>query len=153
MKPSNDSPKMLKIRGMFYMLIATLIFAVLNIGQKYILANSAEKHNPIHAFEFTYVTMLYLLFLYLMTLYFTDFNFFPLPEKLRPIFIVRALSGALSHVCYLISFSYISLSLASVIFWTSPVFTALLARIFLKERLSKYDWLSVGTAFLGILLI
>jgi drug/metabolite transporter (DMT)-like permease len=40
-----------------------------------------------------------------------------------------------------------------VIHWTNPVFTALAARFYLKERLSYYDWIGVFVSFLGILLI
>lgn len=135
------------------MFIATMTSATLNIGQKYILAKTIEKQNPIHAFEFTYMAMLYLLILYLLTLKFTKFEFFPLPKEVRGMFIVRCLSGALCHVCFLTSLKYISLSQASVLFWTSPVFTAIMASMYLKEKISNYDWLSVVTAFIGILLI
>jgi hypothetical protein len=79
MKVPYDSSKILKIRGMLYMFIATIASAALNIGQKFILAQTAEQNNPIHAFEFTYVSMMYLLILYLLTLKFTDLEFYPLP--------------------------------------------------------------------------
>jgi drug/metabolite transporter (DMT)-like permease len=40
-----------------------------------------------------------------------------------------------------------------VLFWTSPVFTALLSRYYLNERLSIYDAFSVVICFIGILMI
>ncbi len=57
------------------------------------------------------------------------------------------------NVVYIISMEYISFSEATVIYWTSPVFTALGARYFLKENLSSFDWIAVVVAFFGILLI
>ena len=44
-------------------------------------------------------------------------------------------------------------SIAGCIFHTIPIWTALFAFIFIKERLSAYDILSIFTAFAGVIII
>jgi drug/metabolite transporter (DMT)-like permease len=44
-------------------------------------------------------------------------------------------------------------STASCIFFTCPIWTAVLALIFLKEKINKYDILQIFSAFVGILII
>jgi drug/metabolite transporter (DMT)-like permease len=80
-----------------------------------------------HAFEYTYSAMLLLFILYFLTMRFTNLSFFPIPKDVRKAFIIRCLGGCMCHVCLMMSFNYISLTKASVLFWTSPVFTALIA--------------------------
>jgi len=80
-------------------------------------------------------------------------DLFPLPQQIRGTYIARCVIGMVSNVSFLISLKFISFSKSSVIFWTSPVFTALGARYFLHERLTIYDWGAVFVAFLGILMI
>jgi drug/metabolite transporter (DMT)-like permease len=80
-------------------------------------------------------------------------SFFPIPEKVRGVFIARCGFGMISNVLYIFSLDYISFSEATVIFWTCPVFTTICARYFLQEKLSNFDWFAVLAAFMGILLI
>jgi drug/metabolite transporter (DMT)-like permease len=44
-------------------------------------------------------------------------------------------------------------STASCIFFTCPIWTAVLALIFLKEKINKFDILQIFSAFVGILII
>ncbi len=80
-----------------------------------------------HAFEYTYCAMVYLFVLYFITMRYTNLSFFPIPINIRKAFVIRCFAGCMCHVCLMLSFNYISLTKASVLFWTSPVFTALFA--------------------------
>ena len=135
------------------MLGATTTSAAINAGQKYIVFKTAAEGNPLHAFEYTYCAMLYLFLLYFLLMQFTNLSFFPLPQNVRNAFVVRCCAGWVCHVFLMLSFNYISLTKASVLFWTSPVFSALFAGLYLKERLAKYDWAAVFVAFTGILIM
>jgi len=46
-----------------------------------------------------------------------------------------------------------SLTKATILFWTNPIFVALYSRIFLKERLSIFDWVAIFLAFIGVVLL
>ena len=67
------------------------------------------------------------------------------------------LSGALGFFLYMIVFnignSTVTAATASLVLATTPVLTALMARLFFKERLRGYQWLAVGVEFSGILLL
>jgi drug/metabolite transporter (DMT)-like permease len=57
------------------------------------------------------------------------------------------------NLSFLLSLKFIPFSKASIFFWTSPVFTAIIAHYHLKEHLSIFDWAAVFIAFFGILII
>jgi drug/metabolite transporter (DMT)-like permease len=63
------------------------------------------------------------------------------------------LSGPVGNISYLFSLKFISFSKASVLVWTSPIFTAVGASLYLKEKLSNYDLFALAIAFLSILII
>jgi drug/metabolite transporter (DMT)-like permease len=76
------------------------------------------------------------------------------PLKDLPIFV---LLGAMGVTGYHLALSYGQLTVkagsASLLIASVPVFTAVLAVIFLKERLSILGWLGIGISFSGIALI
>ena len=51
------------------------------------------------------------------------------------------------------SVKYLPVSVAGCIFFTQPIWTAILAWIFAAEVLSVYDVISIFTAFVGVLII
>lgn len=67
------------------------------------------------------------------------------------------LSGLLARAVYHAGLSYGELSVtsggASLIIATVPLFTALLATVFLGERLKPLGWLGRGVSFTGVVLI
>ena len=114
---------------------------------------SIDNGNPIAPFEWTYWIALLMLVMCLLTMKFLKQDLLPIPSKIRLTYIIRCVVGTMCNHCFLLSLQFISFSKASVLFWTSPVFTALAARYVLNERLSYYDWGAVGIAFFGILMI
>lgn len=66
------------------------------------------------------------------------------------------LSGALGFFLYVILFNkgtaLVSAATSSIIA-TVPVFTALLATFFYKEKLKIYQWIAIGIEFMGILVL
>ncbi len=67
------------------------------------------------------------------------------------------LSGAMGFTMYMITFNYgaryLSASTSSIIIATAPIITALLARIFLKEKIRIIGWIAVAIEFGGILVL
>lgn len=80
-------------------------------------------------------------------------DIFDIKKEARITLIIRGTIGVSANICYLISLTMISMSKASVLFWTNPLVIALLGRYLLKEKLSYYDWAACLLAFMGILLI
>ncbi len=67
--------------------------------------------------------------------------------------IIRVMTGVLSFLCLYYAIKYLPIFLVSLILNTSPIFTSLLAFIFLRERVSKAEIFSLLMAFFGVYLL
>ncbi len=67
------------------------------------------------------------------------------------------ITGFLAIAVYQLALNYgeitVTAGVASMLINAAPIWTALLALIFLKERLNLHQWLGIGIGFLGVLLI
>ena len=75
------------------------------------------------------------------------------PKDLRVTLFLRCLTGGICNILYFTSIQLIEVSKASVLFWTTPMFTAIFCYIFLKEQISKYDWGAIVLIFIGVVII
>ena len=93
-----------------------------------------------------------MLFAYLYVRYHGAFVM-DIPRKYHKLIIIRAIAGFTGVQGMFSSVKYLPVSTAGTIFFTQPIWTALLAWVFAKETLSIYDIISIFTAFLGVLII
>jgi drug/metabolite transporter (DMT)-like permease len=75
------------------------------------------------------------------------------PPRLRPWLHVRGISGALGLALFYFSLSVLPLSDATVVFFTGPPFTAILARLLLNEPLTRWHLLSMILCLMGVVLV
>lgn len=77
---------------------------------------------------------------------------YPLPEKNDiPLIMLLGFSGfTIYHVALSFGEYYISAGVASLLVSTTPIFSAILAKYFLKERFTKKSWYGSCIAFLGV---
>ncbi len=71
----------------------------------------------------------------------------------KKILILRGLLGASALTLYFYTLHHLPLATALVIQYLSPIFTAIIASIFLKEKLKPIQWSFFALSFLGVLLI
>lgn len=71
----------------------------------------------------------------------------------KKLFVLRAVTGGAASLLYYYALSFISLSSATVLFQTIPVFVPIVSRIWLKIKIHQRSWFGLGVAFLGIVLI
>jgi len=135
------------------MILAVTLSSILYTIQKLLMMDCQERKNPIHPFELTYWLTLILFVMYGLTFHYLGASFFPIPKEVRLTYVCRCVIGMMCNLSFLVSLQFIPFSKASVFFWTSPVFTGILARYYLNERLSYYDCFAVVICFFGILLI
>ena len=91
------------------------------------------------------------------TLFFT----IPLALKLKTPFwgnrkkwlLLRAIAGVISITCFFQSLNYLSIGTAVSLRYIAPIFAAIFALFFLKEKINPIQWLLFFIAFLGVLLI
>ncbi|MCH9630985.1 MAG: Pseudopaline exporter CntI [Chlamydiia bacterium] len=76
-----------------------------------------------------------------------------LEEKKVGLFVVRALCGGLATLFYYYGLKYTSLSVATVLFMTIPIFVPIVARIWLGVKIFHSLWWGLSVAFAGILCV
>lgn len=67
--------------------------------------------------------------------------------------LLRALSGFIGYLGLVAAVKFMPVSTSSCIYFTLPIWTAILAYFFLKEKINKYDIIQICSAFIGILII
>lgn len=77
----------------------------------------------------------------------------PMLGKKRGLLILRGLAGAISLLLFFASLNYIPVGTAVTLRYLSPVFAALLAVLWLKERINLVQWLFFLLAFIGVLIL
>lgn len=65
----------------------------------------------------------------------------------------RGAAVALASFCFFTGMQFLPLATATSIQFTSPMLTAILSAIFLKERAPAAAWLATGMAFAGVLVV
>ena len=54
---------------------------------------------------------------------------------------------------YYLALQFLDMSKAAVLYWTNPMFTAIITYFVLKEAISFVDWLAIACSFAGIIII
>ncbi|UAN00104.1 DMT family transporter [Polaribacter litorisediminis] len=67
--------------------------------------------------------------------------------------LLRGVAGVVSLTCFFQSLNYLSIGTAVSMRYTSPIFAAIFAFIFLKEKIKPMQWLLFLVAFTGVLII
>ncbi len=71
----------------------------------------------------------------------------------RRLLLARGFFGFLGLLCLFYAFTHLPLADATVLQYTNPLFTALLAGIFLNEAMRRKEWLGLVLSVLGILFV
>lgn len=71
----------------------------------------------------------------------------------KPLLIARGVMGALALVCVYYSVTTLPLAEATILQYTHPAFTAILALLFLKERLQLSTILCIGLSLVGLIVM
>jgi len=67
--------------------------------------------------------------------------------------IARGIFGGCGLICYFYTLQQMQLANAIVIHYLSPIFTTLIALLFLKEKVRYIQWLSFAITFTGVILV
>lgn len=67
--------------------------------------------------------------------------------------LIRGFAGVFALTIFFFTLQKLPLAVASIVQYLSPIFTVLLSIIFLKEKLIKWQWICILSAFMGVLLM
>lgn len=129
--------------GIYYMLIASLLFAGTGALSK--ILSSELSSIEIVFFRNIIGLGLIILMIYKKPLHQTGGKFWLLA--------FRGIIGTIGLYAFFYNIAHIDLATAFTFSKTSPIFTALLAAIIFKERLSYLGWFAIFIGFIGILFI
>ena len=89
----------------------------------------------------------------IFTMSYLMYHKIPMLGNQQKLLILRGLVGVSSMGLFFASVSYLSIGNAVSLRYTSPIFAAILAVIFLKEKIFKMQWFYFLMAFIGVILI
>ncbi len=129
--------------GVMYMLGASVCFALVGAFAKVLSAS-------LPSVEIVFFRNFFTLLLIVSTIY-----KYPIQQKGgRPyLLFFRALMGLLGILAFYYNIAHITLADAMTFSRTSPIWTAIFAYIFLKEKIGKKGWFAVFVGFIGVVLI
>lgn len=129
-------------KGVLYMMLATFIFAVMNVLVKY-LPN-------IPAIEIILFRSIVSFFMSGVTL---KLKGIPLFGKNKRILLIRGLAGAVALIMFFTTLQYIPLASAVTLMFLGPIFTALIGIWIVGEKVKPLQWVFFAMSFAGILMI
>jgi len=129
-------------KAIVYMLFSTLAFAVMNGLVKYLIDFSAYELVFFRSLGTLILTMVFLLY-----------KKIPILGNKRSLLVTRGVAGAVSLILFFLSLKYLPVGTAVVLRYLSPVFAAIFAVIWLKEKIKPMQWLFFLLAFSGVLVM
>lgn len=129
-------------KGIAYILIATFSFAIMNAIVKDLSGFHAMQIVFFRAFG-TFV----FIFPYMLWRKVSVVGNYP------KLLFLRALVGVISLSTFFIALQRIPLGSAISIRYLGPIFGAMLAAYFLKEKINKWQWVSFAIAFAGVIVL
>ena len=129
-------------KGISYILIATFSFAIMNLAAKAL----SDLHPMQVVFFRAFGTFIFIFPYMLMT------NVSILGNE-RKVLFIRGLSGVISLSAFFIAIQRIPLGSAISIRYLGPLFGAIMAFYFLKEKITFKQWVSFAIAFAGVIVL
>ena len=130
-------------KGIKYMLFASLLFAFMGAAAK-------ELSDSMSSVEVVFFRNVFGVLLILISIYKSPLN--QLGGKFW-LLVFRGVAGFVALLFFFYNISKISLGEAMTFSKTSTIFTAILAYMFLKEKLGVKGWIGVFIGFIGIIFI
>lgn len=129
-------------KGVQYMLFSTVCFTIFQALIKY------QIHIPSHEHVLFRSTITWIL----CAIYLAKFKV-SLKGKNTKLLIQRGIVGTISTLSFLYAVQNMPFGSAVTIKYLSPIFTAVIAMLFLYEKIKKIEWLFFVISFIGVVLL
>jgi len=128
-------------KGVKYILIATLLFAGMNVFVKKL------THLPVLE-----ITLFRSIFTFMVCFALISHKKIPYLGSRRPVLFLRGIFGSISLILFFYSVHHFPLATATLVHYITPFFTTLFGFLFLGERFYKMQWLFLLICFSGIVI-
>ncbi|WP_252191107.1 DMT family transporter [Polaribacter sp. Q13] len=129
-------------KAIFYMIFSVIAFSLMNTVVKYL--------NDFSAYQIVFFRSIGTLFFTVPLILKAKIPFLGNNKKLL---LIRGLAGVISLTSFFQALNYLAIGTAVSLRYTSPIFAAILAIIFLKEKIKPVQWFLFLLAFAGVLII
>lgn len=129
-------------KGVIYMLFATLAFAIMNV-----MAKELSALHPMQVVFFRALGTFVFIFPYMI------YRKIPVIGTHVKYLVLRAIMGVISLSCFFVVVQRIPLGSAISLRYLGPIFGAIMAYYFLKERIVAKQWFSFAIAFAGVIVM
>ncbi|MDA9066899.1 DMT family transporter [Flavobacteriales bacterium] len=129
-------------KAILFMMLSALAFAVMNGIVKYL--------DGFNAYEKVFFRSLGTL---LFTMPYLFYKKIPLLGNKRMLLLARGVVGTVSLILFFTSIEHLSIGTAVTLRYTSPIFAAIFAVIWLKEKVNIWQWFFFLIAFSGVFVI
>ncbi|MCL7762346.1 DMT family transporter [Polaribacter sp. Z014] len=129
-------------KAIFYMIFSVIAFSLMNTVVKYL--------NDFSAYQIVFFRSIGTLFFTVPLILKAKIPFLGNNKKLL---LIRGLAGVISLTSFFQALNYLAIGTAVSLRYTSPIFAAILALIFLKEKIKPVQWFLFLLAFAGVLII
>lgn len=143
-REGSEKPKQCPGIGLFYAFLATVFFSIISMLVKTI--------QGLHAIEISAIRCFFQM-VFIMPLLIYHKTGFLGPKEKRVLLVLRGFIGSNAMILLFYAVQQMPLADATVIMFSNPVFTSLLAWIFLKERCTIWDCVFTVFTLTGVILI
>ncbi|XP_032430519.1 solute carrier family 35 member G1 [Xiphophorus hellerii] len=143
-KPPEEQPKKCPGLGLFYAFLATVFFSIIALLVKTI--------EGVHAIEISAIRCFFQMLFVIPLLIYHKTGFLG-PRDKRIYLVLRGFLGSNAMILLYYAVQQMPLADATVIMFSNPVFTSLLAWLFLKERCTIWDCVFTVFTLTGVILI
>ncbi|XP_061822723.1 solute carrier family 35 member G1 [Nerophis lumbriciformis] len=140
----NGKPKRCPGRGLFFAFLSTVFFSIISLLVKTI--------QGVHAIEISGFRCFFQMLFIMPLLIYHKIGFLG-PRDKRPYLFLRGFLGSNAMILLFYAVQQMPLADATVIMFSNPVFTSLLAWIFLKEKCTLWDCAFTVFTLTGVILI
>ncbi|XP_013863056.1 solute carrier family 35 member G1 isoform X2 [Austrofundulus limnaeus] len=141
---SAEKPKRCPGLGLFYAFLSTLVFSIVSLLVKTI--------QDIHAIEISAIRCLFQMIFVVPLLIYHKTGFLG-PRDKRIYLVLRGFLGSIATILFYYAIQQMPLADAIVIMFSNPVFTSLLAWVFLKEKCTIWDFVFTIFTIAGVILV
>lgn len=128
--------------AIFYMIFSVIAFSLMNAVVKYL--------GSFNAYQIVFFRSIGTLFFTIPLILKAKI---PILGNNKKLLFLRGLFGVISLTCFFQSLNYLPVGTAVSLRYTSPIFAAIFALIYLKEKIKPIQWFLFLIAFIGVLII
>ena len=131
-------------KGLIFMFLATIVLAIMHSMVRYI---SGE----LHPFMVVFFRNLFGL-LFIIPLVWRN-GLSDMKTTHPRLTLLRAVSGIIAMVCWFYGLAMVPTAEATALSFTAAIFTALIAFVFLREKMKLRRWAAIGSGFFGVIIV